>query len=114
MNNLSILSIHGYPELAVRENSIILLEEGLIELSRAKTNLERNDFFRLLSLYYNSARELEVNPDEYFLRIANNKLKGTVLGDLMIRFTKREAAIKTIEVMGYKVVFTPDFTYLDK
>lgn len=103
-------SILYNPTLAVRENSIFLLEEGLIKLSRSQTNFEITDYLGAISLYYDAAVLLGLNPEEFLLNL-QGKLETLEFIDILNNFLRRPIDEKTIEAWGYDKIYIPEFAY---
>lgn len=110
MNPIPVLD---NPTLAVRENSISLLEEGLIELSECQTNFEVTDYLGVISLYYDAAIILGAKPDDFFLSLSS-KLESLKFVDILNNFLSRPADEKTIRAWGYDKIHDPVFTYIQK
>ncbi|MFN3445710.1 MAG: hypothetical protein ACK44D_08220 [Bacteroidia bacterium] len=98
------------PTLAVRENSAFLLEEGLIKLSLSQTNLELPDYLGVISLYYDAANQLGLNPDEFLLSV-QGKLETPKFVEILNNFLGRPSDEKTIQAWGYDKIYIPEFTY---
>jgi hypothetical protein len=105
------LSYIDYAEYAVRTKDLKFIYEGLINIDKNIEYLEPLDIITLLSLFYNSLKKNNENPDMFFKTFSSdNDVKN--IKDYLLKFLLRSIEDKTIEKMGYKEINEPIFRYV--
>lgn len=109
MENLKNKSDPEIAGLAVRTNSKDVLVIGLDSLFSSNAVYDYRDIISSLVLYYDAAKRLNLNPDQFFLEYAKMNYASK---EHISKFVERSPELKTIEIGGYKVAEYPEFQYV--
>lgn len=95
--------------LAVRTHSTDLLAMGLNGLFDSTAVNDYRDIISALVLYYDAAKRLNLNADEFFLEYAKGNKRSQ---ESLATSVSRSPQDKVIGIGGYKVVEHPEFHYV--
>ena len=95
---------------SVRQKSKEILIKGLYANTLDEAPQDPRDNISCLTKLYHSAIMLGLNPEEEFLKVANDT-EGNGK-KLLISFANGEPKSKTLRGMGYRTTQTPDFNYI--
>jgi len=96
--------------LAVKENSAEIIERGITKMFNSNAIEDYRDIIRVLVLYYDAAERIGLNPDRYFESYMNNHIDKK---QHLEPFIKRSKEDKLLKAGGYKVIYNPDFNYIE-
>jgi hypothetical protein len=108
--NFDNIGIEDIAVQAVIKNDKTILIEALKQLSGRVQYYDPNDIITDLAIIHHTAKKFNENPDTFLLTHSEG-CEEELINEIH-QFVKRAPEEKTIEIMGYKEVYTPEFKYV--